>query len=54
LDEWECKALELSELAGSYEGALEENRRMFESMKGIIKEKDRFITEIRGQARARE
>jgi DNA polymerase III psi subunit len=46
LDYWDQKALEISNLAQGYYTELDENRRLFVSMRQIIKDKDTLISNL--------
>jgi hypothetical protein len=53
LDEWECRVLEYSELSGQYESTLDENRKIFLSLKCLVKDKDTLIGKLQGQLKAK-
>lgn len=40
LEQWEQKALDLSDLSSKYYSELEENKKMFSALKQILKDKD--------------
>jgi len=46
LQEWDKKAVELSELGAKYYSEIEEQRRIFVSMRQIIKDKDNLISQL--------
>lgn len=46
LEQWEQKALEISQLAQGYYTELDENRRLFVAMRQIIKDKDTLIRNL--------
>lgn len=46
IQEWEVKAMDLSELGAKYYGELEESRRLFLNMKMIVQGKDNLITSL--------
>lgn len=46
LEQWEQKALDLSDLSSKYYSELEENKKMFSALKQILKDKDQLIKHL--------
>ncbi len=46
LEEWDQKALDLSDLSQKYYSELDENRRLFVSLRQVVKDKDNFIATL--------
>lgn len=54
LEDWDLKALEITDLSQKYYSELEENRRLFLSMRQLIKDKDVLIANLQRTSKAKD